>query len=522
MNLTKAIGTIGGLTMVSRLFGFAREMLMSRIMGASGAADAFLVAFRLPNTFRRLFGEGAFSAGFVPLFSQRYHGEGGLEEAKKFSNEVLAVFLPALFAFTILFEVAMPLFVWAIASGYADEPEKFALTVFLTRITFPYLLLISLVSLFSGVLNSLTRFTAAAFAPALLNMAMLVSMLIVPVGDVATATALSVGVTVGGVLQLLLLLVASRRAGVSLKLQRPRMTPGVRQFFVVVIPATLGAGVYQISQLIDTFFATRLPEGSMSYLNYSDRLNQLPLSVIGTALGTAILPQISRFIAKGDPRGAAHVQGKAVELSMLLCLPAALALGVTAGPIVEALFQGGRFTAMDAYVTGNVLAVIVAGLPAYVLVKVITPGFYARQDTKTPVQTAAIVLVANIVLNFALIPLWGIYGLALAIAVCSWLNCVMLYLILSRRGHFRIELWLWGRIARQFIAGAAMAAALYGVLTLLGGFFSGSAGHRLIAVGVVIGVGLVVYFPLAWMIGGMDREDVLILFRRKQAEAEAE
>lgn len=516
MNLHKAIGTIGGLTMVSRVFGFAREMMMSRIMGASGAADAFLVAFRLPNTFRRLFGEGAFSAGFVPLFSQRYHGPGGLEEARKFSEEVLAVFLPTLFAFTLVFEAAMPLFVWAIASGYADEPAKFDLTVFLTRITFPYLLLISLVSLFSGVLNSLTKFAAAAFAPALLNMAMLAALIFVPTGGVPTAIALSVGVTVGGVIQLALLWECSRRAGVSLKLRRPRITPSVKQFFVVVIPATLGAGVYQISQLIDTFFATRLPEGSMSYLNYSDRLNQLPLSVIGTALGTAILPQISRFIAKGEPEEAARVQGQAVELSMLLCLPAALALAVVAGPLVAAMFQGGRFTAEDALITGNTLAIIVAGLPAYVLVKVITPGFYAREDTKTPVKTAAIVLIANVVFNFSLIPLFGIYGLAMAIAGCSWLNAVMLYVILRRRGHFRIERWLWVRIAKQFLAALAMAAALWGVRLLLDGWFAGSVGERLVGVAALVAVGGIVYFGVAWVIGAMNRDDILILLKRKK------
>lgn len=517
MNLLKAIGTIGGLTMVSRVFGFAREMMMSRIMGASGAADAFLVAFRLPNTFRRLFGEGAFSAGFVPLFSQRYHGPGGLEEARKFSEEVLAVFLPALFLFTVLFEVAMPLFVWAIASGYADEPAKFDLTVFLTRITFPYLLLISLVSLFSGILNSLTKFAAAAFAPALLNFAMLVALIIVPTGGVASATALAIGVTAGGVLQLLMLWNSSRRAGISLKLRRPQITPSVKQFFVVVIPATLGAGVYQISQLIDTFFATRLPEGSMSYLNYSDRLNQLPLSVIGTALGTAILPQISRFIAKGEPGEAAKVQGQAVELSMLLCLPAALALAVVAGPLVAALFQGGRFTAQDALVTGNTLAIIVAGLPAYVLVKVITPGFYAREDTKTPVKTAVIVLIANVVLNFLLIPPLGIYGLAIAIAACSWLNCIMLYVILRKRGHFHIEGWLWARIARQLLAGVLMVAALWFVRIQLQSFFTGSVGERLIGVGAIVATGMVVYFGTAWVIGAMDREAIRILFKRRKA-----
>lgn len=516
MNMMKAVGTIGGLTMVSRVFGFAREMMMSRIMGASAAADAFLVAFRLPNTFRRLFGEGAFSAGFVPLFSQRFHGEGGIEDARKFSEEVLAVFLPTLFLFTLVFELAMPLFVLAIASGYASDPWKFNLTVHLTQITFPYLLLISLVSLYSGILNSLTKFAAAAFAPALLNIAMLAALIFVQDGGETTARALAIGVTVGGLIQLALVWGSARRAGVSLRLRRPRITPGVKQFIVVVIPATLGAGVYQISQLIDTFFATRLPTGSMSYLNYSDRLNQLPLSVIGTALGTAILPQISRFISKGQPHEAAKVQSQAVELAMLLCLPAALALAVVAGPLVAAMFQGGRFTAEDAFITGNTLSIIVSGLPAYVLVKVITPGFYAREDTATPVKTAVVVLVANVVLNFALIPPFGIYGLAIAISACSWLNAIMLYVILRHRGHFRIEGWLWGRIFRQFAAGALMMAALYGMRTLLGGWFAGSVGERLVAVSALIAVGGLVYFGVAWIIGAMDRDAIMILLRRKK------
>src|SRR5436853_2169942 len=223
MNLIKSTGTIGGLTMVSRVAGFAREMLMARVMGASAAADAFFVAFRLPNTFRRLFGEGAFSAGFVPLFSQRLHGEGdGAAEARRFSEEVLAVFVPTLLLFTLVFEIIMPLFVAAI-SGY--EGEKLALATFLTRITFPYLILISLVSLFSGILNSLARFTAAAFAPALLNLAMLSALVFVPVGGTTTAYALAVAVTIGGLFQLALLLGACKRAGIVLKLRRPRMTP---------------------------------------------------------------------------------------------------------------------------------------------------------------------------------------------------------------------------------------------------------------------------------------------------------
>src|SRR6478736_3561351 len=365
MNLLRSTGTIGGLTLVSRVAGFAREMLMSRIMGASWQADAFFVAFRLPNTFRRLFGEGAFSAGFVPLYAQRLHGGGGDAEAKNFSEEVLAVFVPTLVLFTMVFEIIMGPFVFLI-SGYHNE--KLALATFLTRITFPYLVLISLVSLFSGILNSLTRFTAAAFAPALLNLAMLAALIFVPVGGTTTAVALAIGVTIGGVLQLGLLLAACKRAGIVLKLRRPRMTPGVRQFVRVVIPATLGAGVYQVSVFIDTFFLTRIGTGAVSWFNYADRLNQLPLGVIGAAIGTAILPQVSRHVDIGEADKAAKVQGQAAELAMLLCLPAALALAVSALPLVSAIFEAGKFNARDAHYTALTLSIVALGLPAYVLV----------------------------------------------------------------------------------------------------------------------------------------------------------
>jgi len=512
MNLVKTTGTIGGLTLVSRIAGFAREMLMSRVMGASWQADAFFVAFRLPNTFRRLFGEGAFSAGFVPLYAQRLQGENGEAEAKHFSEEVLAVFAPTLIIFTLIFEIIMGPFVFLI-SGY--HGEKLALAAFLTRVTFPYLLLISLVSLFSGILNSLARFTAAAFAPALLNLAMLSALIFVPVGGTTTATALAIGVTIGGILQLGLLLVACKRAGIVLKLRRPRMTPGVRQFIRVVIPATLGAGVYQISAFIDTFFLARIGTGALSYFNYADRLNQLPLGVIGAALGTAILPQVSRHVGANEPDKAARVQGQAAELAMLLCLPAALALAVSAGPLASALFQGGRFTAEDAQLTALTLSIIVLGLPAYVLVKVLTPGFYARQDTATPVKIACIVLVATVVLNFVLIPPFKIAGLAAAIAICSWLNCLMLYTVLHRRGHFRIEGWLANRIARQLLAGALMVAALYAIKLTIPGWFTGSAGHRLVGVMALVGGGMAVYFPAVWFLGGMDKEDIQALLRRR-------
>jgi putative peptidoglycan lipid II flippase len=524
MNLPKAIGTIGGLTMVSRVLGFARDMIGSRVLGASHANDAFLIAFLIPNIFRRLFGEGAFASGFVPLFSQRLNKEGGIKDAEAFSNEVLSVFMPALIIVTLVFEIIMPGFVWLMASDYEKVPGKFDLTVTLTRITFPYLIFISLVSLLSGILNSLTRFAIAAFAPALLNLVLIASLLIVPRGGVETVQAMAIAVLLGGVLQLVLCWWSVRKAGVRLKfLQRPRMSPGVRELVVLVLPATFAAGIYQISQFFYGFFASRLGEGAMAYLNYADRLNQLPLSIIGTALGTAILPAISRAIDRGRSDEAGRVQGRAFELSMLLTLPATLALAVAAGPIIGALFQGGKFTVEDARITGNVLAILVCGLPGYVLVKVLTPGFYARKDVRTPVRIAMTILLSSVAANFALIPWLGIYSLATVTALGAWINFLALYIILHRRGHFRIGLPLGSRLARQLLAAGAMAGVLIALQRPLAGLFFGSAGERLIGVGALVGAGVAVYFTTAWVTGGMNKEDLFDLFRRgggKAGEAE--
>jgi putative peptidoglycan lipid II flippase len=487
-------------------------MRMSRSLGAGVYTDAFYVAFRLPNTFRRLFGEGAFSAGFVPLYSQRLQS-GGEKEAKLFSEEVLAVFLPTLILFTVIFIALMKPFIWAITGWHGDQ---LSFGTLLTRITFPYLLLISLVSLFSGILNSIARFTAAAFAPALLNLAMLTALLLFRQGGPVTATAISAAVTVGGIFQLVLLIVACKRAGIVLKLRRPRLTPGVRQFVRVVIPATLGAGVYQVSVFIDTFFLTRIGTGAVSWFNYADRLNQLPLGVIGAAIGTAILPQVSRHVDIGEADKAARVQGQAAELAMLLCLPAALALAVSALPLVSAIFEAGRFNARDAHYTALTLSIVALGLPAYVLVKVLTPGFYARRDTATPVKTAVAVLIANVILNFALIPPFGIGGLAAAVAISSWLNCAILYVLLHRRGHFRIEKWLASRLARQLVAAAAMVVALIAIRTVLAGWFGGSFVQRVAGLAAIVGGGMIVYFPLVWVLGGTDKEELKALLGRRR------
>ena len=524
MNLVKAIGTIGGLTMVSRVLGFARDMIGSRVLGASHANDAFNVAFTLPNIFRRLFGEGAFASGFVPLFSRRL-ASGGHQDAQQFSNEILSVFMPTLLIVTAIFEILMPGFLWLIVSDYSGTPGKFELAVELTRWTFPYLVFISLVALLSGVLNSLTRFAVAAFAPALLNIALIVALLLSPGGDspaelATTVRFMAIAVLLGGIAQFALCWVAVRKAGIHLRFGRPRLTPAVRELVVLILPATVAAGVYQISQLFYTFFASRLGEGALSYLGYADRLNQLPLSIIGTALGTAILPTISRSIEHNDDAGAADTQARAFDLAMLLTLPATLALSVTGFPIIAALFQGGNFSVEDATITGNILSILVLGLPAYVLVKVLTPGYYARKDVKTPVWIAMGILAASVVANFILIPLIGIYSLATVTSAGAWLNFLLLFVILAARGHFRMPAWLMSRVARQLVAAAVMGAALYFLQRMLGDAFTGGFGERVIGLAIIVGTGAILYFGIAWVIGGIDRDDIKTLFRRSPAVTE--
>lgn len=519
MNLLKVGGTIGALTLVSRILGFAREMVFARIMGATAAAEVFIWAFQLPNLLRRLLGEGAFSQGFVPLFARRIGKDGDLTDAREFAEEVQAVFLPILFVITAIFFVAMPLVVVAVASErWTDDPDKFAFTVLLTRITFPYLIFISMVSLFSGILNSLSRFTAAAFAPALLNIAMLGALLLVPEGGRATAIAMSWGVLAGGVLQLVLTVAATRRAGLKLSFRRPRITPRVKELLILILPATVGAGGYYISQLFYAYFATRLPEGSFVYLSQADRLNQLPLALIGSAIGTAILPAISRHLGIGEERQAANIQGRATELAMLLTIPATIALVIAAEPIMTVLFQGGRFTAEDARTSALVLAFLVTGLPAYVMIKVLAPGFYARKDMKTPVAITLITLALGVAANFLLIDDYGIAVLPLTTSAAAWLNAIALYVLLAMRGHFRVEGWLAARLIKQLAAAAAMGAIVWFVGGMLDGYFAGSLGQRLLGTIALIGAGSVVYFVIAWVTGGMDKDDLLVLLRRKKVE----
>lgn len=532
MSLIRNVGTIGGLTAISRVFGFARDMLLARMLGAGLAADAFQLAFTLPNTFRRLFAEGAFSVAFVPMYSRELHrpvAEGGGEEAAdKFAGDVLSVFVWVLLAFSGLAMLGMSGIVWALASEYAKVPGKFELAVLLSRVTFPYLTFISLMAMLAGVLNARSRFGPAALAPILLNIFLITGLLIGnhlrgPHGDDRiVAMALAVAVALSGIGQFLYLWWETRRAGVKLKVTAPRFTPEVKRLGALILPATFGAGIYQISQFVDTFFATALPQGSLTLLKLADRLNQMPLGIVGIALGTAILPMLSRHIHTGDGAEAQRLQASAFEIGTLLTLPAAAALAVCAPAFCTAFFVGGKFTPADGAIMAQIVVALVAGLPAYVIVKILNPGFFAREDTRTPVWTALISLVFNIVLNVWVVRQWGIVGLAAATACSASLNCLLLYVILHRRGWFHFTTRLASRIARQLVATAAMAALLYWLTPQLAAHYTGSWFARAWSLALLVAAGGTVFFAVAFAVGAIDKSVLAQLRRRRPARTKAD
>ncbi|WP_230279705.1 murein biosynthesis integral membrane protein MurJ [Croceicoccus sp. Ery15] len=524
MSLVRNVGTIGGLTALSRVFGFARDMLLARVLGAGAAADAFQLAFILPNTFRRLFAEGAFSVAFVPMYSHRLHSEEGEAAANRFANDTLSVFVWVLLGFSALAMLAMPGIVWLLAREYQEVPGKFELSVMLSRVTFPYLALVSLVAMLSGLLNARSRFAPGAFVPVLLNI-----VLITGLGagfyighhggsDADIATALAISVPAAGVAQLAYMIWAVRKAGVTLKITRPHFTPEVKRLGMLILPATFGAGIYQISQFVDTFFATSLPQGSLTLLKLADRLNQMPLGIVGIALGTAILPMLARHIQTGDTREAQRLQTNAVEMATLLTLPAAVALAICAPAFTTAFFVGGKMTANDGLIMGNIVMALVAGLPSYVLVKVFQPAFFSRSDTKTPVWIAAGALAVNIAINFYVVPRYGIVGLAAATAITSTLNVLTLYTVLQMRGWFHFTAKLGGRIARQLVATAAMGAVLWLIVPLMADRYGASVIERVWSLAALVGAGAFVFFAVAWIIGALDKDLIAQLRRKRPAK----
>lgn len=507
MNLMRAVAAVGGLTMVSRVSGFLRDVLIAALLGAGPIADAFFVAFKLPNFFRRLTGEGALTVAFVPLFAGRLERD-GKAVARRFASEVAACLVAVLVALTLAAQLTMPWLVSVMAPGFTATPDRFTLTVELTRVTFFYLPLISLVALLGGMLNAVGRFAVMAAAPILLNLILILAMAAAAISGAAPAWLLAWGVTLSGVAQLMWLATACRRAGVMPTWRWPRLSPEVRKLLVLMAPAALGAGVIHVNQVIDVILASTLPTGSVSYLYYADRITQLPLGVIGVAIGTALLPLLSRQVKRGDDAGALTTQNRALEFGLLITLPAAVALFIIAEPVIVMLFQRGAFGADMAAATAAALAVFALGLPAFVLIKIFQPGFFARLDTKTPVLVAVGAVILNVIAALALMPSLQHVGIAAASVISSWVNAACLAVLLYRRGALRLDRRLWGRVPRMVLATAGMAGALVAAMTQAGDLWhpdsvAGVAG----LVALVMG-GIVVYGALTWGLGVVTPREI--------------
>ncbi|HYD29932.1 MAG TPA: murein biosynthesis integral membrane protein MurJ [Azospirillaceae bacterium] len=517
--MLRNIVSVGGLTMVSRVLGFVRDILTAALLGAGPVADAFFVAFRLPNHFRALFAEGAFNAAFVPVFTEILTKD-GREPARTFAEEVQAILLSTQVVLLVVFLAIMPWFMLVFAPGFVDEPQKFELAVLFTRITFPYLLFISLVSLQGAMLNSMGRFAAAAAAPILLNLSLIGALVGLTPFLPTTGHAQSWGVFIAGMAQFAYLAWDVHRAGMDLRPRWPRVTANVRRFFKVLWPAAIGSGLVQINLFVDTLIASMLPTGAVSYLYYADRINQLPLGVIGVAVGTVLLPELSRRLKLGDFEAARDSQNRAIEFSLFLTLPAAVAFLTAAEPIMRVLFAHGVFTTADAMASAQTLMAYALGLPAFVLVKSLVPGFHARQDTATPVRVAVLAVSVNIGLKLVLMGPLSQVGLALATSASGWVNVLALAFLLRRRGYYTADPRLKRRLPRLVLATTGMAMALVlGKQALAiplaqpGLLISGAALSALVAIGMVS------FAILALAFGAISRAD-LGRFRRRRRGTE--
>lgn len=518
MALLRSITTIGGYTLISRLLGFVRDVLFAAVLGAGPVADAFFVAFKFPNLFRRLFAEGAFAAAFVPMFSGFLATEGE-RPARRFAEESFAALLAVLLVFVCVVEIAMPWAMMAIAPGFRADPGKFALAVELTRITLPYLLFISLVALMGAVLNAYDKFAAAASAPVVLNLVLIGAALGWQLLGDAPAVALAWGIAVAGIAQFIWVGVALSRHGFPLALRPPRLTPAVRRLLRLMLPVAFGAGIYQINVVVDVVIASFLPSGAISYLYYADRVNQLPLGVIGIAIATALLPLMSRQIRAGNEAEAQESQARAIELAAFLTLPAAFALIAAAGPIVAGLFGRGLFGTGAQEATAMALAAYAIGLPAHILVKVLATAFFAREDTSTPVKVGVIALVANVVFNLALMGPLAHVGIALATSISAWINAGLLAWLLHREERLRVDARLRRKMPRIVLAGVAMAGAVWAVVLSLPNAPSWPEPERFAFLAALVGGGMALYGVLAFIAGAVSWAELRGLLTRRGPRA---
>ena len=505
----RSFTTVSFLTLVSRILGFVREQLIASYAGAGPFTDAFFLAWRLPNVFRRLFGEGAFSVSFIPIYAEEL--KKGPLQAKQFANHVFSILTLSLLGLVLFFELFMPYLIYGIAPGFTDNPEQFAHTILYARIMFPYILLISLVAFGAGILNTVGHFFAASLSPIVLNLTSILSLLLfqhlIPKALLET---LSYAVVVGGCVQLLILYIGTMKVQLHFKFVRPQLSPTIKKLFQKMVPGALGAGVYQINLFISDIIASFIP-AAVSYLNYADRINQLPLGTIGVAMSMVLLPHLARCVQGTDKQALHRAQEKALIFSLFLCIPAAVALYVLSSDIIEAVYYRNAFTATAWHATAKTLAAFSIGLPAYVIIKVLNTNFFARGDTKTPVKVATICLIINALLTIFFAWLWQYQGIAFATSVTAWINVCLLASLLYRAKQLHFQRGFLMRLAKITLSAAVMGYCLTFINTWLM--------HQQIAaiykILYLIIAGLGIYMLFVYVAKAVDLHELKRSFKKK-------
>ncbi len=511
-SLVRNILTVGGWTLVSRGTGFARDVMMAAYLGTGPVAEAFLVAFSLPNMFRRFFAEGAFNMAFVPMFAKKL--EGG-EDATGFARDAWNGMLAVLLAFTVIGTLAMPWLVWAMASGFVGE--RFDLAVEFGRISFSYILFISLVALLSGILTTLGHFTEASLVPVLMNLVFIAAMWLAVWAGWDMGQTLSWTVPVTGVAQLAFTWFAARRVGYTFTFGLPRWTADLKRLALIAGPAVLSGGVVQINMLVGRQVAS-YTDGAVAWLTYADRLYQLPLGVVGIAIGTVLLPDLSRRLRVGDSEGGKASLNRGAEFALAMTLPAAVALVVIAEPLCSVLYQRGAFSAADTTATALVLAIYGAGLPAFVLHKVLQPLFYAREDSRSPFLFAIVSMITNAVMAVGMMPYIGFSAAAWATTLSGWVMVWQLWRGSRKMGdEARFDARFRQRLPRIILASAVMGAVLWLAASGLDPFLHLHI-WRYLALLMLCALGIVTYFGTGAAIGAFRLSDFTALRRKAPAE----
>ena len=523
MSLFKSVATFGGLTLVSRITGFLRDMVLANFLGAGAVADAFVVAFKLPNLFRSLFAEGAFTSAFVPLFSQKLVVD-GKKKSLFFAAQAISLLILIVGLFVVLFEILMPYVIDVLAPGFIGDSKKISLAVTLCRITFPFLLLISIVSFQGGILNSFEKFAAPATAPIILNLTMIAAAFIFTPFLPSAAHGVACGITLAGILEILWLRYFLRKIDIRIPLylhvNKIAKNPEIKTLFKRIAPGVMGAGIYQINMAVDTILVSLVGTGAISWLYYANRLQQLPLGVVGAAISVALLPILSKALKSGNLEEARSTQDKAVEYGALLSFPAAVFLIVMAHPIVTLLFEHGRFLTRDSIKTAMAVEAYSIGLPCYVMTKALMPNFFARGDTVTPVKYSAVVFVVNFVFNLILMHWFGHVGIAMATTIAAFVSLGQYIRGLYKRGYWKFSKSLIKKLLKialaSLLAGLFLRTEYHALLYYFPQILSVSKLLLLLILGVVLSTGGVFFLILAKIFGIIDFAEILKMIKRRK------